>query len=126
LLIGSGSDLSQALLSGADASGSIRLQQESQVVSHQLERGETILEAGQFSRIIPRMFFYSIQLGAQRNELQDNLYCLTEMYSQQAKSSQAKLSLALLPTLLIFVGGIVALIILGLFLPMVSMLETLS
>jgi type II secretory pathway component PulF len=126
LLIGTGCDVGQAMTLGADASGSDRLKRECKILTEQIEKGTNLMEAGQFSGTIPRMFFYSMQLGAQRNELQDNLYSLSDMYAQQARGSQAKLSVALMPTLIIALGIIIGFIVLAMFMPMVSMIETLS
>lgn len=76
--------------------------------------------------MIPRLFLYSIQLGTQRNELQDNLYSLGQMYAEQARCGQARLQAVLLPVMIIAVGGFVALAILSMFLPMVTIVQTLS
>lgn len=110
----------------SQASGSENIVLESDVLAAQIEQGENILEAGQFCRVIPRLFLYSIQLGAQRNELQDNLYNLGRMYSGQALCSQTRLQTVLLPLMLILVGGFILLTILAMFLPMIQIITTLS
>jgi type II secretory pathway component PulF len=69
---------------------------------------------------------YSIQLGAQRNELQDNLYSLGQMYAEQARYGQARLQAALLPLMLIVVGGVLAMAIMAMFLPLISVVSALS
>lgn len=126
LLIGSGCDIPECLRLGAGASGSEKLKQECELLAGQIEQGFNIMEAGQLCSMIPRLFLYSVQLGAQRNELQNNLYSLSEMYVQQAKSSQMKLSVVLLPLMLILVGGILATAVMAMFLPMVRMIGVLS
>jgi type IV pilus assembly protein PilC len=126
LLIGSGCDIPECLRLGAGASGSEKLKQECELLAGQIEQGFNIMEAGQLCSMIPRLFLYSVQLGAQRNELQDNLYSLSEMYAQQAKSSQMKMSVVLLPLMLILVGGILATAVIAMFLPMVRMINILS
>ena len=75
---------------------------------------------------MPRLFLYSIQLGAQRNELQDNLYSLGEMHADQARVGQSHLQIILLPLLLIAIGGVVAMAILAMFLPMIQVVTSLS
>jgi len=123
LLIGAGNDLSACFRLSANISGSEILKQESEIVASQLEQGNNIMEAGQFCRLIPNLFLYSIQLGSQRNELQDNLYSLSDMYSQQIRYSQGRLSSVLLPLMIIVVGGIVGLAVLSMFLPMVHLVS---
>lgn len=126
MMVAAGSDLPSCLRLAAGATGSERLILESEMLARQLEQGTNILEAGQFCRMIPRLFLYSIQLGTQRDELQDNLYSLGQMYTEQARFGQSKLRAVLLPMMLIFVGGILAIAILAMFLPIIQLISSLS
>ncbi len=126
LLVGAGCDIPEALRLGAVTSGSETLALESDLVAQQIERGANVLEAGQGARMLPRLFLYSVQLGAQRNELQDNLYSLGEMYADQARVGQSRLQTFLLPLMIITIGGIIACAILGVFLPMIQVISSLS
>ncbi|MBN1508396.1 MAG: type II secretion system F family protein [Sedimentisphaerales bacterium] len=126
LLIGAGCDVPEALRLGAVTSGSETLAAESDLVAQRIERGANILEAGQGTRVLPRLFLYSAQLGAQRNELQDNLYSLGEMYADQARAGQSRLQTFLLPMMIIIIGGIIAMVVLSVFLPMIQVITSLS
>jgi len=126
VLIGAGCDIPESLRLGAVSSGSGRLVLESDVAAQQIERGANILEAGQGMSMLPRLFLYSIQLGAQRNELQDNLYSLGEMYADQARIGQSRLQMFLLPMMIIALGGVIAIAILAMFLPMIQVITSLS
>lgn len=126
ILVAAGSRLPTVLKLGADATGSEKMVMESDIVAGQIEQGANILEAGQFCKVIPRLFLYSIQLGTQRNELQDNLYSLGQMYSEQARCYQTRLQTILLPVMLILVGGFLFLTILAIFLPMIQIISTLG
>ena len=126
LLIGAACDMPTALRLSANATGSEKLKLEADLIAGQIEKGNPVLEAGQFCRVIPRIFLYSMQLGVQRNELQDNLYSLSEMYSQQVRCHQSKLQAFLMPLMLILVGLVLMFSIVSLFLPMIKMVETLS
>jgi len=126
MMVSAGCDMPACLRLAAGSTGSEKLILESEVLAGQIEQGANILEAGQFCRVIPRLFLYSIQLGTQRNELQDNLYSLGQMYSEQARYGQARLQAILLPTALIGVGGIVMLCVLAMFLPMIQIITTMS
>jgi type II secretory pathway component PulF len=126
VLVGAGCDIPEALRLGAVSSGSEKLLLDSEVVAGQVERGANILEAGRGSRMLPRLFLYSIQLGAQRNELQDNLYSLGEMHADQARVGQSHLQIILLPLLLVAVGGVLAMAILAVFLPIIQVVTSLS
>ena len=126
MMVGAGCDMPACLRLSSGATGSGKLILESETLSRQVEQGANILEAGQFCRMLPRLFLYSIQLGSQRNELQDNLYSLGQMYAQQARCSQARLQAILLPIMLISVGGFIAMAVLAMFLPMIQVVTGLS
>jgi type II secretory pathway component PulF len=126
IMVAAGSDMPASVRLSSGTTGSQNLILESEAVAGQIEQGTNILEAGQFCRIIPRLFLYSIQLGTQRNELQDNLYSLGEMYAEQARCGQARLQAVLLPVMLIGVGCFLAMTILSMFLPMIQVITSLS
>ncbi|MCH8193712.1 MAG: type II secretion system F family protein [Planctomycetes bacterium] len=126
LMVVSGCDIPQGLRLAADATGSAGLIREMEVLAARVEEGTAILEAGHFCRMIPRLFLYSMQLGIQRNELQDNLHSLSDMYVSQAGHGQGRLQSLLMPTMVVFVGGILGMAILAMFLPMIQVITGLS
>jgi type IV pilus assembly protein PilC len=126
IMVAAGSDMPVSLRLSSGATGSEKLMIENEALAGQIEQGANILEAGQFCRMIPRLFLYSIQLGTQRNELQDNLYSLGQMYAEQARCGQARLQAVLLPVMLIGVGGFIAMTIMAMFLPMIQIVTNLS
>jgi type IV pilus assembly protein PilC len=124
-MIAAGTDMPSCLRLSAESSGSEKLIFETKFLAEQIESGTNIMQAGQFCRTIPKLFLYSMQLGSQRNELEDNLHSLGQMYVEQVRCSQARLQAVLLPILLIFVGGFIFLTVLALFLPMVRIITSL-
>jgi type II secretory pathway component PulF len=126
IMVAAGSDMPVSLRLSSGVTGSGMLMLENDVLAGQIEQGANILEAGQFCQMIPRLFLYSIQLGTQRNELQDNLYSLGQMYAEQARCGQARLQAVLLPVMLIGVGCFIATTILAMFLPMIGIITNLT
>jgi len=126
MMVAAGCDMPASLRLSSGATGSEKLILECEALAGQIEQGANILEAGQFCKMIPRLFLYSIQLGTQRNELQDNLYSLGQMYSEQARCGQARLQAVLLPIMLIVVGGVIAMGVLAMFLPMIQVVTSLG
>ena len=126
MMVSAGCDMPTTLRLSSTTSGSETVVLESNVLAGQIEEGVNILEAGQFCKVIPRLFLYSIQLGTQRNELQDNLYSLGQMYAEQARCSQIRLQAVFLPTMIILLGSVIAIMVLSLFLPMIQIITTLS
>jgi type IV pilus assembly protein PilC len=125
VMIAAGSDMPSCLRLSAEASGSEKLILESNMLADQIEQGVNIMQAGQFCRMIPKLFLYSVQLGSQRNELEDNLHSLSQMYIERVRCYQAKLQLSLLPLMLIVVGGTIGMTVLSIFLPMVKIVTSL-
>jgi type II secretory pathway component PulF len=126
MTVAAGCDMPTCLRLSADATGSDKMVKESDAIAQQIEQGAGILEAGQLCRVIPRFFLYSIQLGTQRNELQDSLRSLSDMYAQQVRCTQVRLQIVLLPVMIIFVGLFTATCILAMFLPMINVVHSLS
>jgi len=126
MMVAAGADMPMVLRLSSNAAGSEKIILESDVLAGQIEQGANILEAGQFCKVIPRLFLYSIQLGTQRNELQDNLHTLGQMYNEQVRCSQGRLQTILLPVMLILVGGFLFVTILAMFLPMIQIITGLS
>lgn len=126
IMVASGSDMPASLRLSSGATGSEMLMFESEALAGHIEHGDNILEAGQFCNVIPRLFLYSVQLGAQRNELQDNLYSLGQMYAEQARCGQSRLQAVLLPAMIIAVGCFLAMTILAMFMPMISIITSLD
>jgi type IV pilus assembly protein PilC len=126
MMVAAGCDMPTCLRLGPDATGSEILTKEGNIIAEQIEKGAGILDAGQLCRVMPRFFLYSIQLGSQRNELEDNLRSLGDMYAQQVRSAQTRLQGLLLPVMIIVVGFFIMLCILAMFLPMIKIISTLS
>lgn len=126
MLVGAGCDMPECLRLGAVAAGSQRLVFDSEQLAQQIEQGRNILETGHGKGVLPRLFLYSAQLGAQRNELQDNLHSLGDMYADQARAGQSRLQSVLLPLMIVAVGSFLAVAILAMFLPMIQVVTSLS
>ena len=126
ILVAAGAEMATVLRLGSQASGSERLLCEGELLAAGVERGANVMEAGQVCVSIPRLFLYSMQLGSQRNELQDNLYSLGQMYSEQTRCSQGRLQAVLLPVMLIIVGSFIALAVLAIFLPIIQVVSGLG
>jgi type II secretory pathway component PulF len=126
MMVAAGCDMPTCLRLGPDATGSETLRKEGDIIAGQIEKGAGILDAGQFCRVMPRFFLYSIQLGSQRNELEDNLRSLGDMYAQQVRSAQTRLQGLLLPVMIIFVGFFIMMCVLAMFFPMIQFVRMIS
>jgi type II secretory pathway component PulF len=120
ILVGAGTDLPSAVRLAGEACGSPNLQVDCEVLAQAVEAG-LIPDADTMSpRYLPAMMLYSMRVGSQRNELEANLYSLSEMYSRQARQLQGNLQALLLPFTIIVLGGIIACAIAALMAPIVG------
>jgi type II secretory pathway component PulF len=126
LLIGAGCDLPTCLRLSAGATTSPRLIEQCETVAKGVETGQDPVAAGQSCPAIPPILLYAMQTGYQREQLQDNLHDLSEMYLQQARMNQSALQAILMPVMLVLVGLVVGTIILGLFMPLVSVIQAIQ
>lgn len=125
VLINAGCTLEDAVELSGQSSSSELLKQDCGILAGQLKQGSNFLEAGMGCKTIPRLFLYSVQLGAQRNELKENLNSLGRMYAAKTFSLQSQAQSLLEPVMIIFLGGAVGTIVLAMFLPMVKMIQVL-
>jgi type II secretory pathway component PulF len=125
LLVGAGNPLPAAFGLAGLSSGSELIKRDCKTISGRLEQGLNVLESGMGTSIIPQLFCYALQLGSQRNELYESLQNLGQMYAGQVQTSQGRLQAFLMPAMILCLGLIVGFIVTGLFLPMVTTIQTL-
>jgi len=125
VLVSSGSPMPLTVRLAGQSSGSLLLDRDCEMLAGQLEQGSGILEGGMSCRILPRLFLYSVQLGAQRNSLPENLNGLGQMYVQRTHLLQGRVQTLLLPAMIIAVGTMIGLTVLAMFLPLVKIVEVL-
>jgi type IV pilus assembly protein PilC len=125
VLVDSGCPMPLTVRLAGQSSGSLLIHQDCDMLAGQLDQGSGILEGGMHCRILPRLFLYSVQLGSQRNRLQENLNGLGQMYAQKTHNLQGRVQTLLLPMMIIAVGTIIGLTVLAMFLPLVRTMEVL-
>lgn len=125
VLVDSGCPMPLTVRLAGQSSGSLLINQDCDMLAGQLDQGVGILEGGMHCRVLPRLFLYSVQLGAQRNRLQENLNGLGQMYTQKTCILQGRVQTLLLPMMIISVGTMIGMTVLAMFLPLVKIMEVL-
>ncbi len=123
-LIGTGTTLPEALRLGAGATGSETLARESEQLAQQVERGESIYATNQLMRIIPPLFGYCVEVSGEQNLLAESVASLSNTYESRAQHGQTMLQTLVFPIMIIALGGFLAFCILGTFLPLVSLINS--
>jgi len=125
-LVAAGCDLPECLRQGAIASGSANILSESDELAKRLEGGESLVGLSPAGSYVPGFFLYSMHLGAQRNELSDNLHGLGEMYAGQASAHQGRTRAFLAPILLVVVGIVIGLGVMAMFAPLPGLINSMQ
>jgi len=78
------------------------------------------------SRLFPPMVIHMISIGEESGALDAMLAKIADFYEDEVDAALASLAAAIEPLLIVFMGVAVLLIVLGMFMPMVSLIQNLS
>ena len=124
--VNSGLPLPEALRLSAEATASPGASLEAHQIAQRIEQGESAYAACQGANVVPAMFGYVVVVNADRNNLEEGLIQLSKAYESRAVHSQSLLRAWLAPVGVLAVGLIIGMCILALFLPLVSLLQSVS
>ena len=91
-----------------------------------IREGERIGEPLVKSGLFPPMVVQMISIGEESGALDTMLGKIADFYEDEVDAAVAALAVAIEPVLIIFLGVAVLLIILGMFMPMISLIQSLS
>lgn len=124
--VDTGIALPRAIRISSAATGSTLLQQDAQRLAQGIEQGQPILEANRGTRVIPPLFGYCVQAAASRDNLPAALAELARAYEDRVSHGQGLLRLLLLPFFILIIGGVMFFAILAMFLPLVTLINSVS
>ena len=124
--VSSGIPLPEALRLSADTTASPGASAEAGQIATRIEQGESAYAACQHTTVIPAMFGYVVVVNTDRNNLEDGLLQLSTAYESRAVHSQSLLRAWLAPLAVLAVGSVIGVCILALFLPLVSLLQSVT
>jgi type II secretory pathway component PulF len=126
LAVEAGMDLPAAVQLASDVVASPRLNRDSEKIIANISAGKHLDQVNGSLSIIPPTVLAVVQLSADRNDLPEALTTLSTMYQQQAELRLASVQGILTPILIICVAFIIAFVIVALFAPMISLIQTIS
>jgi len=126
LMVRTGVPLPDAVLMAGEATGSPAVMTDAQRVHDSLSRGESVHQALQVGCILPRFLGQTVQIGLDRNQLDECLEELSHLYDQRAQQNLSTLRMLLLPLMIIFTGGTIGIYVIALFLPLVKLISSVS
>ncbi len=120
----SGLDLLRAMEMGAEAAGGAGLNRETRELGALLAQGKPLSEFR--GRFIPATVPTAIELGSATGDLAGTLLTLSRMYEQQAEFRLRSVPSVLTPILMMFIGSAIGLCIIGLFMPVIKLIQSVS
>lgn len=123
MLLGSGLPLLQALEAAGDALGNALYRSVLADVGQGVNRGESLADSMALTGAIPAFVVEMVRVGEQSGALEEMFAKVAESYDRQADEMVANLTALLEPVMLLVVGGLVAFILISLFLPILTLLN---
>jgi type IV pilus assembly protein PilC len=120
-----GLDLPRAINLAGEAVASPTLKADGRELAAALESGQPIDRAANGMMLLPATVPAVIALASQTNDLSTTLATLSDMYQQQAETRLTAIPGLLTPVLVILVGLVIGTVIIGLFLPFVTLISAL-
>jgi type II secretory pathway component PulF len=118
--------LPEALRLGAAATGCKSIMHDAKLLANVAEQGGSIFEASQSTRMIPPLFGYCVQSARARDALPQSLNSLAAAYEDRAVHSQSMIRVVLFPMMIIFVGLAMGAGAIAAFLPLVSLINSMT
>ncbi len=91
-----------------------------------IREGERIGEPLRRSRLFPPMVVQMISIGEESGALDSMLTKVAEFYESEVEAALESLTAAIEPVMIVFLGGCVGFIVVAMFMPMVTIIQSLS
>lgn len=127
LLLGSGVGVMEALEIAEASSGNTLLEEAIQGTRYTVEQGGSIHQGLRtHGNLFPPMVASMVAIGEETGSTDTMLNKVADFYEREVEEAIASLSSAIEPLLIVFLGVIVATIVLGVFLPLLQIINILS
>lgn len=124
--VGTGLPLPEALRLSAEATGSDLLMRDADRVAAEVERGESVFVATQSARLIPPLFGFAVQVATGREALPAAVAQMARAYDNRATHALAMIRVVLFPVLIVCLGILMFFCVVGMFLPLVTLINSVS
>ncbi len=121
-LIAGGIPVIQALESAGEATGSTVVEEAINETTEQIQEGKSIAAPMEKIDVFPPMMVHMISVGEETGALPDLLTRIAEFFEEEVEVMSKGLSSMIEPLLLIFVGVVVGIMLISLYLPMFTVI----
>ncbi len=118
MMVNAGVPIVQAVGIAASAVGNIYIEKAIQGMRSGIERGESIAQTANASGMFTPLILQMISVGEESGSVDKLLYDISDFYEQEVDYDIKRLSDAVEPIMLVFMGIMVLILALGIFLPM--------
>lgn len=125
-LISSGVPILQALMIVKDTTANAVIANALQNVHDAVKEGESVVRPLEASRVCPPMVVSMVDVGEETGALPEMLMKIADNYDDEVDNAVAGMTSLLEPLLIVFLALVVGTIVIALFMPLVSILQTLG
>ena len=122
-LVGSGVPILQAIEITGKTSGNTVLEESMVNVRESVRSGETIAKPLSRVKVFPPMVTHMISIGEETGALDSMLNKIADFYEDEVDSAVKSLTSIIEPIMMLFVGGLVGVIVIAMYLPMFNMMN---
>jgi len=125
-LLSSGVPVLQALTIVRDTSGNAVIANAIQHVHDSVKEGENMTAPMEASKVFPPMVISMVEVGEETGALPDMLIRIADTFDDEVDNAVSGLTSIIEPVMIIFLAVVVGTIVIAMFLPLVTIIETLS
>ncbi len=123
-LVSSGVPILQALTIVKETSGNVVVGEAVGAVHESVKEGETITAPLEASNVFPPMVISMVDVGEQTGALPEMLMKIADNYDEEVDNAVAAMTSLLEPIMIVFLALIVGSIVIALFLPLISLMDS--
>jgi type IV pilus assembly protein PilC len=125
-LLSSGVPILQALIITRDTSGNVHVANALNLVHDRVKEGDNVAKPLEATAIFPGMVTSMIEVGEETGSMPDMLTRIADSYDEEVDNAVAGLTSVIEPIMIVFMAVVVGTIVIALFLPLVSIIESLQ
>jgi len=125
-LVSSGVPILQALTIVKETSGNVIVSEAVGAVHESVKEGETITAPLEASNVFPPMVISMVDVGEQTGALPEMLLKIADTFDDEVDNAVAAMTSLLEPIMIVFLAVIVGSIVIAMFLPLITMIDTLG
>ncbi len=126
ILLTAGVRLAEAIEIAANTSGNYEMEKVLKQTKMSITQGRTFSEPLKKSKLIPDMVSQMISIGEESGNLDTMLNKIADFYEEEVEAAADTLTSLIEPFMMVFLGGIIAVLVIAMYLPIFNMANTVT